>query len=73
MFDCVNTCRWLAGEDPVEASAESWVRNRKRFKEVEEGAGPDIFAGWLLCRFHDVRARKLEATGATLRVLANGD
>ncbi len=34
---CVNTCRWLAGEDPVEASAESWVRNKKRFKEVEEG------------------------------------
>jgi len=34
---CVNTCRWLAGEDPVAAEATSWVRDRKRFKEVEEG------------------------------------
>jgi predicted dehydrogenase len=34
---CVNTCRWLAGEDPVEATAASWVRDRRRFKEVEEG------------------------------------
>lgn len=34
---CVNTCRWLAGEDPVDATAASWVRDRKRFKEVEEG------------------------------------
>ena len=29
--------RWLAGEDPVAAEATSWVRDRKRFKEVEEG------------------------------------
>lgn len=34
---CVNSTRWLAGEDPVEAVAMSWVRDRKRFKEVEEG------------------------------------
>lgn len=34
---CVNTCRWLAGEDPVAAEAKSWVRDRRRFKEVEEG------------------------------------
>jgi predicted dehydrogenase len=33
---CVNTCRWLANEDPVEATAFSWSRDRKRFKEVEE-------------------------------------
>ena len=34
---CVNTCRWLVGEDPVAASAVSWVRDRRRYKEVEEG------------------------------------
>ena len=34
---CVNTCRWLVGEDPVAAEAVSWVRDRRRYKEVEEG------------------------------------
>ena len=34
---CVNTCRWLVEEDPVEATAFRWSRDRKRFKEVEEG------------------------------------
>jgi predicted dehydrogenase len=34
---CVNTCRWLAGEDPVRATAVSWVRNPRRYKDVEEG------------------------------------
>ncbi len=34
---CVNTSRWLVGEDPIEARAVSWSRDRKRFKEVEEG------------------------------------
>ena len=34
---CVNTCRWLVDEDPVAAEAVSWVRDRKRYKEVEEG------------------------------------
>ena len=34
---CVNTCRWLADEDPVAASAVSWVRDPRRYKEVEEG------------------------------------
>jgi predicted dehydrogenase len=34
---CINTCRWLAGEDPVAAEATSWVRDHKRYKEVEEG------------------------------------
>lgn len=34
---CVNTCRWLVNEDPVAASAVSWVRDRRRYKEVEEG------------------------------------
>jgi glucose-fructose oxidoreductase len=34
---CVNTSRWLVDEDPVEAMAASWTRDRKRFKQVEEG------------------------------------
>src|ERR1700687_50383 len=35
---CVNTCRWLVDEDPISASgAVSWVRDRRRYKEVEEG------------------------------------
>jgi predicted dehydrogenase len=34
---CVNTCRWLVDEDPVQATAVRWSRGRKRFKEVEEG------------------------------------
>ena len=35
---CVNTCRWLVNEDPISASgAVSWVRERRRYKEVEEG------------------------------------
>ncbi len=34
---CVNTTRWLVGEDPVEASAHSWRNDAKRFNEVEEG------------------------------------
>ncbi len=34
---CVNTTRWLAGEDPVEVSAQSWVNDTARYREVEEG------------------------------------
>lgn len=34
---CVNTVRWMVDEDPVEATALSWSRDRKRFKQVEEG------------------------------------
>jgi predicted dehydrogenase len=35
---CLNTCRWLVDEDPIAASgAVSWVRERRRYKEVEEG------------------------------------
>jgi predicted dehydrogenase len=34
---CVNTCRWLVRENPVEAAAVSWERDKKRFKDVEEG------------------------------------
>jgi len=34
---CVNTSRWLVDEDPVEAAAYRWTRDKKRFKDVEEG------------------------------------
>jgi predicted dehydrogenase len=34
---CVNTCRWLVDEDPVTATAHSWIRDQRRYKEVEEG------------------------------------
>jgi predicted dehydrogenase len=34
---CINSGRWLAGEDPMEVSAESWRRDEKTFHEVEEG------------------------------------
>ena len=34
---CVNTTRWLVGEDPVEATAHSWKKDAARFRNVEEG------------------------------------
>lgn len=34
---CVNTCRWLVDEDPVTAAGISWTRDRRRYKNVEEG------------------------------------
>ncbi len=34
---CVNTCRWLANEDPVEVAAHSWKKDVARFRDVEEG------------------------------------
>lgn len=34
---CLNTSRWLAGEDPISASAIQWGRDRRRYSEVEEG------------------------------------
>jgi len=34
---CVNTSRWLVGEDPVEVSARTWKKNAERFRDVEEG------------------------------------
>ncbi len=33
---CVNTSRWIAGEDPVEAMASAWS-SKEIFREVEEG------------------------------------
>jgi predicted dehydrogenase len=32
----VNTCRWLAGEMPVEVSAYAWALDPERFREVDE-------------------------------------
>jgi predicted dehydrogenase len=34
---CVNTARWLVGENPVSVSADSWRNDKERFREVEEG------------------------------------
>ncbi|HXH50078.1 MAG TPA: Gfo/Idh/MocA family oxidoreductase [Terriglobia bacterium] len=36
---CVNTIRWLTGEEPVEASAYSWSTDPSRFRGVEESIG----------------------------------
>ncbi len=33
---CVNTARWLADRDPVEASAHAWTHNAAAFREVDE-------------------------------------
>lgn len=33
---CVNTMRWLAGTNPIDASAHSWTDDPKRFGEVED-------------------------------------
>ena len=34
---CVNTTRWLVDEDPTAATGISWVRELRRYKDVEEG------------------------------------
>jgi len=34
---CVNTSRWLLGEDPASVTAQTWVHDTVRFSEVEEG------------------------------------
>lgn len=34
---CVNTTRWLAGEDPIRANAQSWGNDTARYSQVEEG------------------------------------
>jgi predicted dehydrogenase len=33
---CVNTVRWLAGKEPLEASATAWTVDPERFSDVEE-------------------------------------
>jgi predicted dehydrogenase len=34
---CVNTTRWLAGEDPIDVTAQVWRNDKARFRDVEEG------------------------------------
>jgi len=34
---CVNTTRWLVGENPIEATAQTWAHDAARFRHVEEG------------------------------------
>lgn len=34
---CVNTTRWLVEEDPVEVTAQTWVHDAVRFRNLEEG------------------------------------
>jgi predicted dehydrogenase len=34
---CVNTTRWLMEEDPVSVTAQTWVNDTVRFRDVEEG------------------------------------
>ena len=36
---CVNTIRWLAGQEPKEAAAYSWTTDPARFSGVEESIG----------------------------------
>ncbi len=33
---CVNTARWVLGEEPIEASGHAWSADPERFREVEE-------------------------------------
>jgi predicted dehydrogenase len=34
---CVNTTRWLLGEDPTDVIASAWRNDKSRYKTVEEG------------------------------------
>jgi predicted dehydrogenase len=34
---CVNTTRWLVGEDPIAVTAQAWRNDSERFRQVEEG------------------------------------
>lgn len=34
---CLNTSRWLVGEDPISATAIVWARDPRRYSEIEEG------------------------------------
>jgi predicted dehydrogenase len=47
---CINTGRWLVDEDPIAATAASWARDLRRYREVEEGVAfrLDFKSGLLL-------------------------
>ena len=48
---CVNTMRWLAGTNPVEATAHSWSDDPKRFADVEDSIAFHLtHPGGLVCQ-----------------------
>jgi predicted dehydrogenase len=48
---CVNTMRWLAGSDPLEATAHSWTDEPKRFSDVEDSIAFRLtHPGGLVCQ-----------------------
>jgi len=48
---CVNTMRWLAGSDPLEATAHSWTDDPKRFSDVEDSIAFRLtHPGGLVCQ-----------------------
>jgi predicted dehydrogenase len=59
---CINTSRWAVSEDPIKAVAWSWKRDKKRYKEVEEG---------ITFRLHFPSGTLLEGTASYGSVLAS--
>ncbi len=48
---CINTVRWLTGEEPVEASAYQWTDDPERFSQVDEHIAFQLkFASGLVCQ-----------------------
>jgi predicted dehydrogenase len=48
---CVNTMRWLAGSNPMEATAHAWTDDPKRFSEVEDNIAFRVtHPGGLVCQ-----------------------
>ncbi len=48
---CVNTMRWLAGTNPIDATARSWTDDPKRFADVEDSMAFHLtHPGGLVCQ-----------------------
>lgn len=48
---CVNSMRWLAGSDPIDATARAWTDNPKRFGDVEDSIAFRLtHPGGLVCQ-----------------------
>ncbi len=48
---CVNNMRWLAGSNPMEATAHAWTDDPKRFSEVEDNIAFRVtHPGGLVCQ-----------------------
>lgn len=48
---CVNTMRWLAGSDPIEATAQAWTDTPERFGDVEDSIAFQLaHPGGLVCQ-----------------------